>query len=485
MKELSIEQKAKAYDEAIERAKQMFSEKELNYLFPELKESDDEKIINLLKMVVEKWHNVGYADYVMDIPKSDIISWLEKQGERANFRNKIQIGDKVTRNKDGVLVNLSQLERIAKPNESKQVEQTSDNIEPKFKIGDFITNGILVGKIDKVHELGYHAYFGNFYSDIPDVENWHKWTIQDAKDGDIIIDPATQYDKESVFIFERIDKDNVVRCYVTLSNMQTLRISNDICNVCGYADKILYTPASKEQRDLLFQKMHEAGYEWDAEKKELRKIKQEQTEFPNGEDYGIDGLYHAIHILEITLGKVDGYQTDDGILEHECAIEAVNRLYKQKPVEWSEEDDKMINSIAVHLNATTSGFPEERAWADKFMIWLKKLKDICQPQPKHDWNEEDEQFKIERKAILNDVIAHLRFLASIEKNKVSLSYIQRDIDWIKENLPFLRPQSQWKPSDEQITWLYRAADDASKDSRMKQVLNNLLLDLKKLREDKL
>ena len=31
-------------------------------------------------------------------------------------------------------------------------------------------------------------------------------------------------------------------------------------------------PATKEQRDLLFKKMKEAGYQWDAEKKELRKI---------------------------------------------------------------------------------------------------------------------------------------------------------------------------------------------------------------------
>lgn len=50
-------------------------------------------------------------------------------------------------------------------------------------------------------------------------------------------------------------------------------------------------------------------------------------------------------------------------------------------------------------------------------------------------------------------------------------------DWLKSL------ESRWKPSDEQITWLYRAADDASKDSRMKQVLNELLSDLKKLREE--
>lgn len=49
-------------------------------------------------------------------------------------------------------------------------------------------------------------------------------------------------------------------------------------------------------------------------------------------------------------------------------------------------------------------------------------------------------------------------------------------DWLKSL------ESRWKPSDEQITWLYRAADDASKNSRMKQVLNELLSDLKKLME---
>lgn len=39
-------------------------------------------------------------------------------------------------------------------------------------------------------------------------------------------------------------------------------------------------PATKEQRDLLFQKMKEAGYMWDTEKKKLKKIDKENlTEF--------------------------------------------------------------------------------------------------------------------------------------------------------------------------------------------------------------
>ncbi len=79
----------------------------------------------------------------------------------------------------------------------------------------------------------------------------------------------------------------------------------------------------------------------------------EQTpvEYANGDDYGIDGLWHAINILEKTLGKVEGYQTDDGVLEHECAITAVAAAKAdQKPVEWSKEDEEMIENIDCWLN---------------------------------------------------------------------------------------------------------------------------------------
>ena len=36
-------------------------------------------------------------------------------------------------------------------------------------------------------------------------------------------------------------------------------------------------PATKIQRDFLFRKIKEAGYEWDAEKKELKKIEQKSA----------------------------------------------------------------------------------------------------------------------------------------------------------------------------------------------------------------
>jgi len=129
MKELSIEQKTKAYDEALERAKKLYEQgtitESLSYVFPELKENEDERI----RKELIKYFTKG-KEYLSLIPysKDECIAWLEKQGEHAKFRESIQVGDQVTRNQDGVLVNLSQLKRVAKPAEQKSI------VEPKFKV---------------------------------------------------------------------------------------------------------------------------------------------------------------------------------------------------------------------------------------------------------------------------------------------------------------------------------------------------------------
>lgn len=81
-------------------------------------ENEDERI---RKIQLEYWSALGGKDWY-GVPVQKVISWLQKQGEHTNFINKIQIGDKVTRNEDGVLVNLSQLNRVAKKDE-KQGEQ--------------------------------------------------------------------------------------------------------------------------------------------------------------------------------------------------------------------------------------------------------------------------------------------------------------------------------------------------------------------------
>ena len=90
MEKLSIEEKAKAYDKALEKAKQfhngeLFAECNGNlveYIFPELCEPEDEKIRKAIHIYLD-WLE-GRKDYA---PKGkysikDMIAWLEKQGEQ-------------------------------------------------------------------------------------------------------------------------------------------------------------------------------------------------------------------------------------------------------------------------------------------------------------------------------------------------------------------------------------------------------------------
>ena len=86
MKELSIEEKAKAYDEALERAKILYNDKnEIGYanaesvleeVFPLLKESEDERI---RKELIEHCRNTRCVTEEGGERMAKYIAWLEKQ----------------------------------------------------------------------------------------------------------------------------------------------------------------------------------------------------------------------------------------------------------------------------------------------------------------------------------------------------------------------------------------------------------------------
>jgi hypothetical protein len=89
MKELSIKEKVKAYDEALEKAKGIIkyykecnrdeaSIEDLKTIFPELQESEDERIrkncIHFLEL--QKSHHASTVEI------DECISWIDKQGEQ-------------------------------------------------------------------------------------------------------------------------------------------------------------------------------------------------------------------------------------------------------------------------------------------------------------------------------------------------------------------------------------------------------------------
>lgn len=73
MAELTIEEKAKAYDEALERAKEhyhagCFAPAMLERIFPELKESEDERTRKELLGFIKNWKNPNNLGRLQDRP---------------------------------------------------------------------------------------------------------------------------------------------------------------------------------------------------------------------------------------------------------------------------------------------------------------------------------------------------------------------------------------------------------------------------------
>jgi hydrogenase maturation factor len=87
-----------------------------NKIILKKKESKDERIRKELIGYFTGWSD---KHLFRGFKAEQILTWLEKQGEHKKFRDSIQVGDEVTRNRDGVIVNLSQLNRVAKKGEQK------------------------------------------------------------------------------------------------------------------------------------------------------------------------------------------------------------------------------------------------------------------------------------------------------------------------------------------------------------------------------
>ena len=219
------------YRQAFERAKERYSACSapalLEYIFPELKESEEENVRKVLVGYFKSYKEIGTigAETFNGIPTDNIIAWLEKQGE-----------------------------------------QPTDKVEPKFKVGDWVVNTVGdTNQVVKVWEDGYTLDNDTFLSNSWATEHYHRWTIQDAEDGHVLVSNGKRGQEVGIvkkFIgkYGGYDKCFETYCYSDLDG--TFRIGE-------YMGGTSIHPATKEQRDLLFQKMADAGYKWDAGKKEL------------------------------------------------------------------------------------------------------------------------------------------------------------------------------------------------------------------------
>ena len=339
---MTQEEKAKAYDEALERAKYYKKENGsavISAIFPELKESEDERILEIIKHCVESRYL--HTSTIKGISQKQCFAWLEKQVEHIEVNpsefdlrlNKL-LNQFESLSKEELASSLSFYLNVVQNNGTYKQKHT-DNFKPKFKTGDWIISKYmhLIMQISN-NDNGYYETVevdGTKRNDSYDFieRNFKLWTIQDAKDGDVIACPLPKgYEtKEQIFIFKSINNrvyvDNCIEYYCNICD-DVFYVNENDYGYMGTTSTPLY-PATKEQHDLLFQKMHEAGYMWDSESKQLLSLKAE----PSGKQ------------------KPSGKQNST----------------------WSEEDEEFLRRA---INATKDIYPMTANW-------LKSLKDRIIP----------------------------------------------------------------------------------------------------------
>lgn len=286
MKKLSIEEKAKAYDEAIKRLEDIktgkcqktfvFTEGLFDYIFPELKESEGDRMVKFIKNQLFNIKKTITENYELDAKLTKAIGWLEKQCEQ-----------KIKTPEESLGIDSDTYNKIV--DECIYGEQKPiDKVEPNFKVGDWVVTSY--GKVNQVvsvdkygdgYTLNDGMYFSGSWCDM-----YHLWTIQDAKDCDVL----AWDDSKCIALFKNIYDEDSFNSYVFVGGCTGTFESRQ-----SYHDIEGAHPATKEQRDLLFQKMHEAGYEWDAEKKELIKIEQKPASWSKYDEKQARQIERIVH----------------------------------------------------------------------------------------------------------------------------------------------------------------------------------------------
>ena len=268
------------YEQALERAKGMYEQgmmpERIEYIFPELKESEDERIRKELIMFLECCQDTRL---IGNNKRDKWILWLEDKVEP-----KFKVGDtiintyfrwdgnrrirEITDGKyifdDGSYINI-------KEQDEWELDEWILCLEnkPKFKVGDWVVRNYtnhdkIVNKVINVNQFdaetyGYKLDDGSYFSGSFEKE-YRLWSIEDAENGDVLC-----Y-KDDILLLDYYFLFNKVGCHCCYTNKGF--IPHNIYSFTK-ADFDKIHPATKEQCYFLFSKMKEAGYKWDSKNKEL------------------------------------------------------------------------------------------------------------------------------------------------------------------------------------------------------------------------
>ena len=243
---MTEKEKAEAYDKALKKASAAHKDEDkhlkatLERIFPELKESEDEKIKNaILNHLKKMWGNC--QDDVCGVHVEDAIAWLERQGDKDKLIQ--ELGEYKVKYTQEVL--------------EKYINSMSNKDDERLK-------KTAIAFLKDFAEQGYENAL-ECIDWLEKQDEMHIWTIQDAKDGDVLAC------NEEILLFKSYSVQGRISLYCWY-NGQTNNFHNKEVIDISLNKRNKICPATKEQRDLLFQKIKDAGYKWNAETKTLEKL---------------------------------------------------------------------------------------------------------------------------------------------------------------------------------------------------------------------
>ena len=220
---------------------------------------------------------------------SDVLTWKDGIGQYLDDPRVQELAKRLCSKYAQKLYNTPVLSKPSNTEKNKQ--KSSGEIEPKFKAGNWYqcTKNFLGKGVTFDRNTAYYCAqegclqdeYGCHIAIVKDLyDNFKLWTIQDAKDGDVLATSLWE-DKnlwEKIIIFKKYHSDGVkglysmpcVEGYGNTFKDGKIAFNKEVPYYSKTWTCSLH-PATKEQRNALMKSINDAGYKWDEEKKELNK----------------------------------------------------------------------------------------------------------------------------------------------------------------------------------------------------------------------
>lgn len=393
-KHMTQEEKAKAYDEALERARKIKDGKgewrysdlaeitpALTEIFPQLAESEEERIrkdiINLIYWL--KGNPSLCSQYYKDRYDS-ILAWLERQKEEEGYeaipvestleyKLGFKAGKESEKQKEQPLRDFIDNFPYSDEKEQKYV--------PKFKVGDKLVSTKNFHLTYEILEVGHVNELGNI-----------EYKVEIFTDG-------KSDNPSNVKYMECCKVDGWGKLIEQKPNYCHYGGDPNI-ERCKYCSAACIGRLTEEQKPVEIHNPTDEEIEsWRKELIEFKKFATKQAK------------ENQLHIS----------YTRDVMWENFCS-ELLSFVNSRKPVEWNEEDEKMLKKV---MSICELSNDKEAIWN-----WLcSKVRDkSIRPKPKQEWSEEDEE-------IFNNIIEKAKGGHWIEINEIA---------WLIDHFKSLRTQ---------------------------------------------